>query len=591
MSANGKEQIFYKLIKRIEALDPNHMVIKRVSRKGNQFFVEYVEDIRTEGDLRHVLEDLATACLVAELVNKHGYPKESLILEKKDPIATTATYKDCFVKKPEKHPSGKNICMICEVKVGRLSQKTQTKVIENQLLRVAHSYVNDPRAPYPKYLLYFQVCPTKDCLEFVVFTMDYEAYLYLPENERRDVGKVMENPLVTGRDIPGYAESWLDTYRELLRKGTDRDLVDIRDLQEINRNINAIKNLVWRGKRKPEKAFNFIVRLIIAKIYDEMFTKQGDEYRFQIRPEDKENLSRFTNRINEIYQNAQHHLAGIPLQDAREDDILIVEYEKGGPVKIEPPVLYEIVKHLQRFRLRSERNRIDVLGEFFERFIWTEYAQSAGQFFTHPNLVRFAVDMLDLPNRFLELLDEKSLPLLIDPSCGSGTFLVEAMKAVSENEECREKLATVAQSDQHWAQELLYGIDTERDLVLTAKTNMIMHGDGSGNIMEADALLDFREIPYLMKKLGERHLKDRTGESPVITKREFGAFAFVLSNPPFSIPLGEIDRETLSESFVLSEHYGAGKKSKKNGEVFRGEVVSAPARGRGDRGCFARVGL
>jgi len=377
----------------------------------------------------------------------------------------------------------------------------------------------------------------------------------------------MEDPLVSRRDIPGYDENWLDTYRELLRKGTNKDLVDILDLQEINKNINAIKNLVWRGKRKPEKAFNFIVRLIIAKIYDEMITEQGGEYRFQVRPDDKENLSRFVGRINEIYQNAQHQLAGIPLQEAKKDDILIVEYEKGGPVKIEPQILYDIVKLLQRFRLRSERNRIDVLGEFFERFIWTEYAQSSGQFFTHPNLVRFAINMLELPSKFLKLLDNNIIPLLIDPSCGSGTFLVEAMKALSENKECKERLMNITPPGQHWAQELLYGIDTERDLVLTAKTNMIMHGDGSGNIIEADALVDFKEIPQLVKKLGEGYLKDRSAESTLITKKEFPVFSFVLSNPPFSLPLGEIDKKALSENFVLSEHYGAKKKSK-NSEVF-----------------------
>jgi type I restriction enzyme M protein len=141
------------------------------------------------------------------------------------------------------------------------------------------------------------------------------------------------------------------------------------------------------------------------------------------------------------------------------------------------------------------------------------------------------------------------------------------MKALSENKECKERLMNITPPGQHWAQELLYGIDTERDLVLTAKTNMIMHGDGSGNIIEADALVDFKEIPQLVKKLGEGYLKDRSAESTLITKKEFPVFSFVLSNPPFSLPLGEIDKKALSENFVLSEHYGAKKKSK-NSEVF-----------------------
>ena len=83
---------------------------------------------------------------------------------------------------------------------------------------------------------------------------------------------------------------------------------------------------------------------------------------------------------------------------------------------------------------KNSINGKDILGNFFEGIIRDGFKQSKGQFFTHVNIVRFMLWGLQTDKLAIKRIKEdRELPYMIDPSAGSGTFLIEYMRFITEN--------------------------------------------------------------------------------------------------------------------------------------------------------------
>ena len=83
---------------------------------------------------------------------------------------------------------------------------------------------------------------------------------------------------------------------------------------------------------------------------------------------------------------------------------------------------------------KNSFNGKDILGDFFEGIIREGFKQTKGQFFTHINIVKFLLWGLQLDKLAIERVNKDlEIPYLIDPSAGSGTFLIEYMKFITEN--------------------------------------------------------------------------------------------------------------------------------------------------------------
>jgi type I restriction enzyme M protein len=154
------------------------------------------------------------------------------------------------------------------------------------------------------------------------------------------------------------------------------------------------------------------------------------------------------------------------------------------------------VGQLENYSFVDGKNSLtgkDILGDFFEQIQRGGFKQTKGQFFTPVNVVRFMLYALELDSLALELMNkENRLPYIIDPSCGSATFLIESMKLITNEVKRRRRsdLSTsrmvmqrfdeLFQPDYHehkWAREYLYGIEHNFELATASKVNMILHGD------------------------------------------------------------------------------------------------------------------
>ena len=180
------------------------------------------------------------------------------------------------------------------------------------------------------------------------------------------------------------------------------------------------------------------MHIFLAKIYDELWCIDGEKYAFQFMYEYDmkskktvlENAETTFLRLEKKYKEAQESLLNMPVEIIEKSNFIDLD-------KVEMSKIMGVVHILEGVSITKNKNQSDLLGDFFESIIENEFKQSKGQFFTHKNIVRFIIEALGIKEVALErITSQKSpdtlLPYIIDPSCGSGTFLLEAMKAISE---------------------------------------------------------------------------------------------------------------------------------------------------------------
>jgi type I restriction enzyme M protein len=187
-------------------------------------------------------------------------------------------------------------------------------------------------------------------------------------------------------------------------------------------------------------------------------------------------------------------------------------------------------------------------------------------YFTHSNLVYFMLDVLDLDGLTVETWTksthpENRLPYVIDPACGSGAFLLRAMHIITNAVRSRKpELVSDADAEQffsarmsdsmpnYWAEAFIYGLDPKFIMAITAKINMVLHGDGSAHIFKEDALKP-------LSALGDGRFNPVGDPLRTVSKSAYPfdvceTFNVIVSNPPFGITLSSDTRVTLPSSFA-----------------------------------------
>ncbi|EBD1833826.1 restriction endonuclease subunit M [Campylobacter upsaliensis] len=333
-------------------------------------------------------------------------------------------------------------------------------------------------------------------------------------------------------DIPPYggnAPIW-----KYLRNSENSDISKITT-DELKTLLEKIHNYLWNGgKRNPAEAFSEFSKIIFTKIMDEKIAEYDPDYKLENyefqknRDEDKFALE---NRIKGLYQKYKEKDSNVF------DNALILDADE---IKF-------LVENLESISL-SETD-LDIKGKVFQKFFADFFKGTAGQYFTPLNIVRFMVECFDL----------RQNDLVLDPSCGSGGFLLQTLQYMQEKSK---KLDGEYNQKRFWhsfAEKNLYGIEISGGISQTAKMNMIIHDDGHTNVITADGLDSF-----------ENFIKKNN-------KFQKNTFNFIFTNPPFgsSIPASKPYFEDFS--FAKSEVHFIDKiidkKSPKDLSAQKSEVL------------------
>jgi len=295
------------------------------------------------------------------------------------------------------------------------------------------------------------------------------------------------------------------------------DLKPTHNLKPIFRDIRNYFAATNVGATLDEIFAQQFINLLFCKIYDERFTKQHDTTTFRAGVgEDKATVAA---RIKKLFDRVK----------AQYSDVFDVE----DRITLNDDSIAYAVAQLQSFCvIDAER---DAIGDAFEAFI--DYATKGpqGQFFTPRNVVKLMVQIAQVSK------DDK----VIDPACGTGGFIVEALKAEWDrlHEYCKElewPEKEIASEEQKIAIRNIRGIDKDGFLCKTAKAYMALMGDGRGGIFCENSLVQ------------PENWQEKTRS--VIS---LNSFDLVLTNPPFGKKLKIDETETLGQ-------YELGRKWKRN---------------------------
>ena len=428
------------------------------------------------------------------------------------------------------------------------------KLIDGQLFRLSLQEI-----PRPKYLLYYTVDSTPEGLRDRPVLINTESF---PEFEAwNDAGQPMTDA------IPArYGRPPIKRFANVESETEDhKPLAKTTSAAVFNRLREEFHDVIWAGGgTNNNEVFTYIVKLLLCKIYDEKEAKPKDEYQFQrlgdaTEPEDPVSLME---RLNSLYRDAEKTYLALSTSS---------QGPAFDPARLPPEKLAYVASRLEGLSVTENVHPGDLLGEFFEHIVSIDFTQSKGQFFTPPILVRFMLALCRATDQAEHIMREASdangrprLPFIIDPSCGSGTFLIEYMKLITRNLGTSQISGSLPSriSEYHeiwfggsrhnsWAKEYIFGIETNYDLGLAAKANMVLHGDGSMNTWISSGLLPFKSywIEPRTNILG--HSTDNNGAYSGPCN---GQFDLVISNPPFSLTLSpDEERETRKAFTSLSE--------------------------------------
>lgn len=296
-----------------------------------------------------------------------------------------------------------------------------------------------------------------------------------------------------------------------------------KELKTVSRDelITALEkchDTVWQGgKLAPTTAFDEVSKLLFCKLRDEKTTKNKTEYRFQIGTH--ETADEIYKRIDGIYQEAKKTDAEVFKED----------------IRLEPKVVFNVVQHLQG--LAIGKIDLDTKGIAFEKFMEDFFKGKMGQFFTPRNVIHFCVDMMNITP------DDR----VLDPACGSGGFLLNAMDAIRKQAEA-DYANDPIKAFKIWhgfASNKLYGIEINDQIARVCKMNMIIHDDGHTNVISTDSLDEFKNIAAINKDF----------------KKD--SFDFILTNPPFGASVKSTEK-TYLDTYKL----GKDRKNQKTEILF-----------------------
>jgi type I restriction enzyme M protein len=283
--------------------------------------------------------------------------------------------------------------------------------------------------------------------------------------------------------------------------------------EELIRLLEKCHNTLWDGgKMQPTEAFDELSKIIFVKVRDEQIPrKKSDAYDFQIKT--YETAESVHKRITSIYKDAM-----------KEDPDVFSENIMSLPAK-----LFTVVNHLQGVNL--SKTDLDTKGVAFERFMEDFFKGKQGQYFTPREIVNFIVQFCDFNNRVK----------ILDPSCGSGGFLLYGMDYIRQqaNEYYDEDTSDNYKYWHDFAANNLYGIEVNERIARVAKMNMIIHDDGHTNVISSDALDFHKKIQGINQRFKEND------------------FDYIITNPPFGANVKKEEKNYLG-TFILGKD-GTGK--------------------------------
>ena len=381
---------------------------------------------------------------------------------------------------------------------------------------------------------YMSVCP--NC-EWGMWTNSVQKFVF-----RKCIDDAGNISFMDYNDIPS-ADGSLDDVnrpsRKSLRNASDDNLLFV---------FKTCHNHIYvNDGMQKQPAFFELLKVIFCKIEDERNIPKPLE--FYTTSEERSNPDgqlTVQKRISQIFQRVKNSHGKI--------------FDANDEIKLTPRSLAYIVSELQRYSLLN--TNIDIKGKAYEEIVGANLRGDRGEFFTPRNVMKMVVEMIN------PRIDEK----VLDSSCGTGGFLVQAMTHVIGQLE-KDFSSSMGIPRKDWDSDTIkvfqdrisemaatsfFGFDINPDLVKATKMNMVMNNDGSGNILQTNSLLPPHEWTNEFRtRLAEALHIDSVG---IRNHKTIALFDVIVTNPPFGSKIPIKDKNIL-EQFELAHIWENDKKT------------------------------
>ena len=279
--------------------------------------------------------------------------------------------------------------------------------------------------------------------------------LFIRKHERDGLVMFEEIP-----NIPKYGQRIEDIGR-FKRK-------DLKPTHNLKATFKAIRNHLAAntvGATRDEVLAQQLINIIFCKIYDERFTEPNEIVEFRAGID--ESADDVKSRILDLFSKVKRKYKEV--------------MDKEDEITLDANSIVYVVGELQNYCLIDAER--DTIADAFEIFIDHALKGGQGQFFTPRNVIKMMV----------EILDPTDEDMIIDPSCGSGGFLVETLRYIwrkldEEGEKYHWNEANLREEKMEVALNKICGIDKDYFLSKVAKAYMAILGDGKSGIFCEDSL-------------------------------------------------------------------------------------------------------
>lgn len=291
--------------------------------------------------------------------------------------------------------------------------------------------------------------------------------------------------------------------------------------------FEEIHNFIYANDSlSSQQTLEEFIKILFIKIFDE----NNKTNLFQIDSNEfnsihySSSLNSFLKRIEVLFNKTKLEYSDL--------------FESNDKINISSQSLGFIVNKLQNILLSDSSQ--DVNGLAFQKFLSHHEKESRGQFFT-PSVV---VDLC------VEIINPKLDELLIDPACGSGSFLLSSLNHIKKNNS-NVNISNLISNN-------LFGIDINKSVSRIARMRLLLEANVKSNIYCRNSLMD---IDLLKLDLISKSFKN------------FSGFDIVLTNPPFGTA-GKINDINILSNFDLGYKWSLHNNNYYNSKVLnKGQVA------------------
>jgi len=294
-----------------------------------------------------------------------------------------------------------------------------------------------------------------------------------------------------------------EIYKNNKEKKDQPIALDLRSLRFLVRQMNvAFRDSMGGGLLER---FEEITKILYAKLYTERNETSKDFINFKTG--DIYSSDYIYEKVRDIYQES---IQFFPKK-------LLNGHDHLGEDKIAICRVSKLINNIKLSELET-----DIKGFIYEELVKNTFEKTEHQqFFTPRTVVEFMVDLVAAVTP--DSSEEQAIHIC-DPACGSGGFLIEALKSANLNQK-------------------IIGFEIDKRMAWVAQMNILMHG---GSINTIHYLNDGGSLGY------SDQLNNLVPEN---------GFDIIITNPPFGSDFSD-------EHSLGSYELGKGKASRRRGVLF-----------------------